>query len=63
MLQRKKRWLFAQAGQGTVEYVGLLLLLATLLTAVVSATQGDASIADAVKEKLQEAIESVKPKS
>lgn len=48
------------AGQGTVEYVGLMLLLATLLTAVVAATRGkDGGITGEIVKKLKETISSV----
>jgi hypothetical protein len=47
-----------QAGQGTVEYVGLMLLLATLLTGVVAAAGGlkGGGIGDTVVETLKDAI-------
>ena len=50
-----------QAGQGTVEYVGLMLLLATLLTGVVVAAGKlkDEGLAKAVAAKLKETIEAV----
>ncbi len=49
------------AGQGTVEYVGLMLLLATLLTGVVAAAAGlkGGGIAKEVADKLKELIPSV----
>jgi len=55
------RALSDQRGQGTVEYVGLMLLLATLLTGVVVAAGKlkDAGIAKAVANELKEAISSV----
>ncbi len=48
-------------GQGTVEYVGLILLVAVILAGVVKASGGlkDSTIAEAVIEKLKSAIESV----
>jgi hypothetical protein len=48
-------------GQGTVEYVGLVLLVAVLIAGVVKASGGfsDSGIADAVVEKLKSAIEGV----
>jgi hypothetical protein len=49
-------------GQGTVEYVGLILLLAVVLAGVVSAANGfsdDKEIADTVIKKLKEAISTV----
>lgn len=52
----------SQSGQGTVEYVGLMLLLAALLTAVVAVATGmktDGGIAKGIIAKLKETIESV----
>ena len=48
-------------GQGTVEYVGLVLLVAVILAGVVKASGGlkDSTIAEAVIKKLKGAIESV----
>ena len=48
-------------GQGTVEYVGLILLVAVILAGIVKASGGfkDTSIATAVIKKLKGAIESV----
>ena len=50
-----------ERGQGTVEYVGLILLVGILLAGVVTASQGfsDNSIATAVVNKLKDAIQSV----
>lgn len=50
-----------ERGQGTVEYVGLMLLLATLLTGVVVAAGKlkDAGIAKAIASKLKETISTV----
>ena len=50
-----------QAGQGTVEYVGLILLMGVLIAGVVKASSGfnDTTVADAVVKKLKTAIESV----
>ena len=55
------RWLSAQSGQGTVEYVGLVLLVAVLIAGVVQASGGfsDTGIADAVVRKLKGAIAGV----
>jgi hypothetical protein len=51
----------AQRGQGTVEYVALMLLVATILTAVVAASGkvGDGGIAKIIVAKLKDAIEGV----
>jgi Flp pilus assembly pilin Flp len=50
-----------QSGQGTVEYVGLMLLLATLLTGVVIAAGAlkGGGLAQEIANKLKETIESV----
>jgi hypothetical protein len=55
------RLLSEQRGQGTVEYVGLMLLLATLLTGVVAAAGGlrGGGVAQEIATKLKETIESV----
>jgi hypothetical protein len=48
-----------QAGQGTVEYVGLILLMAVVLAGVVAAAKGfsdDQGIAQTVVDKLKDAI-------
>ena len=51
----------AEAGQGTVEYVGLILLVAVILAGVVKASGSfsDKGIADAVVRKLKAAIDGV----
>jgi hypothetical protein len=48
-------------GQGTVEYVGLVLLVAVLIAGVVKASGGfsDTGIADAVVKKIKGAITGV----
>jgi hypothetical protein len=54
--------LAAQAGQGTVEYVALILLVAAVMAAVVAATTNKAegaTIAKKVTEELRSAIDSV----
>lgn len=51
-----------QRGQGTVEYVGLMLLLAALLSGVVLAAKGmkdGGGLAKEIAEKLKDTIESV----
>ncbi len=50
-----------RSGQGTVEYVGLMLLLATLLTGVVAAAGGlkGGGIADQIVKTLKSAITDV----
>ncbi|MGH3100827.1 MAG: hypothetical protein ACRDPU_07535 [Thermoleophilia bacterium] len=53
--------LAAERGQGTVEYVGLVLLVAVILAGVVKASGSfsDKGIADAVVKKLKAAIDGV----
>ena len=49
-------------GQGTVEYVGLILLIAVVLAGVVKAAQGfsdDKGIANAIVTELKQAITDV----
>jgi len=55
------RWWREASGQGTVEYVGLLLLMATLLAGVVAAAGGlkGGGIAQEIANKLKETISSV----
>jgi hypothetical protein len=56
-----RRWT-DQRGQGTVEYVGLMLLLAALLSGVVLAAKGmkdGGGLAKEIAEKLKDTIESV----
>jgi hypothetical protein len=50
-----------ERGQGTVEYVGLVLLMAVLIAGVVKASSSfsDTGIAEAVVKKLKGAIEGV----
>jgi hypothetical protein len=59
------RGLSRERGQGTVEYVGLVLLLALLLAGVVLAAKsagGGAAIPKAIVGKIQEAIGAIKAK-
>jgi Flp pilus assembly pilin Flp len=53
-----------ERGQGTVEYVALILLVAVVLAGVVTATRGsklgDGQIAATIVKKLKGALESVK---
>ncbi len=53
--------LLGEGGQGTVEYVGLILLVAVILAGVVKASGSfsDKGIADAVVKKLRAAIDGV----
>ncbi len=51
-----------ERGQGTVEYVGVMLLLATVLTAVVAAAKGkDFEMTRVITDEVKAAIDSVKP--
>jgi H+/gluconate symporter-like permease len=56
-----RRFAAREAGQGTVEYVGLVLLVGVLLAGIVKASGGfkDNSIANAVIAKLKDAIDGV----
>ena len=56
-----RAWARGQSGQGTVEYVGLILLVAVILAGVVKASGSfsDKGIADAVVKKLKAAIDGV----
>ena len=59
---RVARLVSAQRGQGTVEYVGLMLLLAALLSGVVIAARGmkdGGGLAKEIADKLKATIESV----
>ena len=58
---RIRRAARGERGQGTVEYVGLILLVAVILAGVVKASGGlkDSTIAEAVIKKLKGAIEEV----
>ncbi len=56
----------AHAGQGTVEYVGLILLIAVVLAGVVKAANGfsdDKGIATTIVDQLKKAIGDVGNKS
>jgi hypothetical protein len=54
-----------ERGQGTVEYVGLVLLLAVLLAGVVAASRNfkDTSIVETIVNKLKSAINGVGAKA
>jgi hypothetical protein len=56
--------LIGARGQGTVEYVALILLVAVVLAGVVAATRkssiGDGGIARTIVAKLKEALDGVK---
>ena len=61
---RAGRALRASCGQGTVEYVGLILLVAVLIAGVVTASRSfsDTGIAEAVVKKIKGAIDGVAEK-
>jgi hypothetical protein len=61
LLGRAHAALVRERGQGTVEYVGLILLLAAILAVVVGAGSkvDGSSIAKTVVDKLKATIESV----
>jgi hypothetical protein len=61
LMGRVHAWLAQERGQGTVEYVGLVLLLAVLLGGVVKAsgTFNETAIAKTIVDKLKGAIENV----
>jgi H+/gluconate symporter-like permease len=61
LMGRAHAALTAERGQGTVESVGLILLLGVILAGVVKASGGfsDTAIADAVVNKLKAAITTV----
>jgi hypothetical protein len=58
------RMTMREAGQGTVEYVALILLVAVVLAGVVAATRktslGDGGIARTIVTKLKGALDGVK---
>ena len=61
---RKLRRLGSQAGQGTVEYVALILLVALVMAGVVTAMKGyktdqGKSLGDAVIGKIKDAVDQV----
>jgi hypothetical protein len=58
---RLARAIARRDGQGTVEYVGLVLLVAVLIAGVVKASGGfsDTGIAEAVVKKIKRAIDGV----
>ncbi len=61
LMGRTHARLVAANGQGTVEYVGLVLLVAVLIAGVVKASGGfdDTGIAEAVVKKIKAAITGV----
>jgi uncharacterized protein (UPF0333 family) len=65
LMGRAHAVLARERGQGTVEYVGLVLLLAVLLAGVVAASHNfkDTSIVATIVNKLKNAINSVGAKA
>ena len=61
LMGRAHAALARERGQGTVEYVGLVLLMAVLIAGVVKASGNfsDTGIAEAVVKKLKGAIDGV----
>jgi hypothetical protein len=61
LIGRAHAALLREQGQGTVEYVGLVLLMAVLIAGVVKASGGfsDTGIAEAVVKRLKAAIDGV----
>lgn len=62
-LYRTYRTLAADRGQGTVEYVALVLLVAGIMTAVVAAAKGGTNSTEIVKKitgKIQDTIQNLK---
>ena len=61
LMGRAHAALARERGQGTVEYVGLVLLMAVLIAGVVKASGGfsDTGIAEAVVKRLKAAIDGV----
>ncbi len=61
LMGRAHAALVSERGQGTVEYVGLVLLVAVLIAGVVKASAdfNDNGIAKAVVDKLQNAIKGI----
>ena len=57
-------WAARNRGQGTVEYVGLILLVAVVLAGVVAATKrsgiGGGQIAQAILKQIKAALDQVK---
>ena len=60
---RSIRSLAAEHGQGTVEYVALVLLVAGIFAAVVTATKGTSQkkILTNITNQIEKSIENVKP--
>jgi hypothetical protein len=61
---RVAEWRNGECGQGTVEYVALILLVAALLAGVVAATKGTkfgtGGIAEAIVDQIKSALKNLK---
>jgi hypothetical protein len=57
-LDRAKRRIAPEDGQGTVEYIGLILLLAGIMAVVVK-SGNDGSVAKKVVDKIKDSIDGV----
>jgi Flp pilus assembly pilin Flp len=63
-LQRIRTLLVSESGQGTVEYVGLILLVSLLMVGMVAAMKGfngkqGTELADVIVNKIKEAVDKV----
>jgi hypothetical protein len=58
-LARLRRRLAAEGGQGTVEYIGLILLVVGIMAAVVAVQADGTGIAESVVKKLKGSIDEV----
>jgi Flp pilus assembly pilin Flp len=63
-LQRIRTLLASESGQGTVEYVGLILLVSLLMVGMVAAMKGfngkqGTELADVIVNKIKEAVDKV----
>ena len=62
--RRIRRRLASERGQGTVEYVGLILLVSMLMVGVLAAMKGfngtqGLEIAEAIMDKIKEAVNAI----
>ena len=65
MNRLKSMWIRPEDGQGTVEYVALILLVALVMAGVVAAMQGfqtdeGTALGDAIISKIRQAVSEVK---
>jgi Flp pilus assembly pilin Flp len=65
MNRLKSMWIRPEDGQGTVEYVALILLVALVMAGVVAAMQGfqtdeGTALGDAIITKIRQAVSEVK---